>query len=355
MSMVSLRTGKIYVPILKTKQGELAALTNLTSQQAAVIKPLLDLHEVTPFKNQASVAKFATRISQAWRFGSDLYVDVSLAASYQNPSLVPSPLMVLFQEFQQVQLSVIPVTDPYRPSGFQATVSQAANSFGRGICIRIMRDWLVNRAQLLADIATCLAQLHVSAKNTDLIIDLGDIPSLPTHAQAYSPWIVGEINALHTANPWRSIVLAGTSFPQIIQGNPQTILAFHRVEWALWNNVRQDTSLQCIPHFGDYACHSAAHLAPARYMSPSPKIRYTDVDRWLVIKGQSVKQAAPTQYYALAQAMIARPEFCGAQFSFGDSYVAQRGAPGTQASTGYFTQWLAADINHHLAYVAGQI
>jgi len=348
-----LNSGMMYVPFLKAKQGELAALKNLAAHQVHNMCPLIEVHDINPVKNQASLSKFAKNISQSWPYGSSLYVDGAIVGSYQNPLFSTSPSHALFAELKQFNLSIIPVTDPYRSIHYQAAVNFALTTFGAGLCIRILKEWFSNGAQLANDINAFLSSGSLPCESVDLVVDLGDIPQAPAHL--YIPWIIGELNRLQGLGPWRKIILAGTSFPQVIQGNPQTILAFPRIEWALWVHVLQSGQIRVVPHFGDYTCHSAAHLAPAPYMSPSPKIRYATADRWLVVKGQSVKQAGASQYYSLAQVMVSRPEFCGAHFSFGDNYIAQRGSAGSHVSTGYFTQWLTADINHHLVYVTQQM
>lgn len=59
------------------------------------------------------------------------------------------------------------------------------------------------------------------------------------------------------------------------------------------------------------------------------------------------------QWPANAMLLCERPEFCGADFSAGDSYIASRAQMG--ASTGNPSTWLAASVNHHMTFVVRQM
>ncbi|QAZ66453.1 beta family protein [Solidesulfovibrio carbinolicus] len=348
-------SGKRYIPMLKTKEGELKSLYHLTTQQKNLITPLLELHSNDKIKDNTTLQQYCTKISQSWPGHQPLYFDGNSVAFFTNTNIGPSPSLTLFSQLIHAGLSIIPVTDPCRPIEYQTAISTIVQNQGNGICLRIPAILLNNRAQVISDIQTTLSSISVQTTATDILIDLGDIhPASPNAVSMHIPWLITEINALNAAAPWREIILAGSSFPQIIPGNPQTLSRIDRIEWIIWDNLRVSPQLQRVPNFSDYTCLPATPLPPAPYMAPAPKIRYTADTYWLVAKGQSVKQAPPTQYYRLSQIVSGLPEFCGPQFSFGDDYISQR-ASQAPPSTGYFTQWLTADVNHHIAYIIAQI
>ncbi len=356
MSVSSRNTGRRYIPILKTKSGELSALKQLGQQQRNAITPLLELHKTDPLKDMAFLQKYSTKLGEAWPGGEKIYIDGVYVSNFANNKLVPSPCVAFFNAILAAGISVIPVTDPYRSVNYQTAICNVANSSGDGICIRIQSSFLINnREQFYIDINNFLNNCGLNISTIDLLFDLGDIsPSLQMASSIFISGLVAEMNNLCAIGSWREVILAGTSFPAILQGNTQTLFAINRIEWNIWDQLRQEAGLQRIPNFADYTCLPAVHLAPAPYMAPAPKIRYTTDSRWLIAKGQSVKNSSSAQYYTLARSIVGLPDFCGAGFSYGDNYIEKRSTQ-IPPSTGYFTQWLTADINHHISYVIAQI
>ena len=89
----------------------------------------------------------------------------------------------------------------------------------------------------------------------------------------------------------------------------------------------------------------------------SASIRYTNDQKWEIMRGEGLrnqKGAGHKQYPAHAQLMIKESFFKGADYSFGDAYIAERASPDNENS-GSPTTWITAGINHHLTLVARQI
>ena len=59
------------------------------------------------------------------------------------------------------------------------------------------------------------------------------------------------------------------------------------------------------------------------------------------------------QFPANAQLLCERPEFCGANFSYGDQYIEEMGMQ--VEKPGNAMTWLCAGINHHMTLVVHQI
>ena len=93
-------------------------------------------------------------------------------------------------------------------------------------------------------------------------------------------------------------------------------------------------------------------------MNPSASIRYALKDKWIIMRGQGLrgeKSKGFAQYPANAQLLSKHKEFFGANFSFGDSYIEEKGRDIKTKETGTPRTWLRAGINHHLACVIFQI
>jgi hypothetical protein len=90
-------------------------------------------------------------------------------------------------------------------------------------------------------------------------------------------------------------------------------------------------------------------------VNASAAIRYTLADRWLIVRGKSLRQnpAGFSQYYSLSRTLAARSDFMGAAFSWGDGEIQKRAR--RQGTTGNLTTWVAVGTNHHLALVSDQV
>lgn len=61
------------------------------------------------------------------------------------------------------------------------------------------------------------------------------------------------------------------------------------------------------------------------------------------------------QWPALANLLSGRPEFAGADFSYGDNYIFEKGQEIRTRKPGNAVTWLTAGFSHHVTTVAQQI
>lgn len=76
------------------------------------------------------------------------------------------------------------------------------------------------------------------------------------------------------------------------------------------------------------------------------------------MRGQALigeKSKGHAQYPANAQLLSQQDEFFGADFSYGDAYIASKGKDINTKETGTPRTWLRAGINHHLSCVIYQL
>ena len=156
---------------------------------------------------------------------------------------------------------------------------------------------------------------------------------------------------------WRQVVLAAASFPEdLSEVDAATVSTLPRREWELWSMLQRRPKL--LPRqdfvFGDYGiAHPVPRELDPRTMRMSASIRYTTPDSWLVIKGRNVRQYGFEQYFDLCRALVNRPEYNGADFSWGDAYIAK--CAERVSGPGNATTWRKVGTNHHLTLVARQI
>jgi hypothetical protein len=90
-----------------------------------------------------------------------------------------------------------------------------------------------------------------------------------------------------------------------------------------------------------------------RVMKPSASIRYTTDENWLVVKGKNLRDYSFDEFYYVCRDLIARPEYCGPAFSWGDWYINE--CANVREGPGNLTTWRKVGTSHHLAFVANQI
>jgi len=107
-----------------------------------------------------------------------------------------------------------------------------------------------------------------------------------------------------------------------------------------------------LPAFGDYAIAHPA-LPPEGQATILAQLRYAAADSWIIWKGRNAIKEGYDQFYAICQNLIGRQEYRGADFSWGDSEIAQKAA--NAGSPGNAETWRRIGTNHHIETVLDQI
>lgn len=84
----------------------------------------------------------------------------------------------------------------------------------------------------------------------------------------------------------------------------------------------------------------------------SANIRYATDTVWLVLKGTRIKKN-DVQFHNLCKVLVARPEYKGATYSWGDQFIKLCSERTT--NPGNLTTWRQVGTNHHLTLVSEQI
>jgi hypothetical protein len=163
------------------------------------------------------------------------------------------------------------------------------------------------------------------------------------------------IGAIDDPGSWRSLTLAGGSFPAALTDmKPSSTERYPRAEWAVWLAVRE--RMQRRPTFGDYAIGNpdmGTEIDP-RLMRISAQLRYTADTEWLVFKARNIRDYGSEQFIDICRDLAARPEFSGPHFSWGDAYIAAR-ADRSDSRPGNPQMWRKVGTSHHLAKAVSQI
>ena len=345
-----------YVPILRWKRGEREALKQLAEADKERLTPLIELppslftldYDAGDQDLRSMLIRAAGDIQKAWGTRR-AFCDLGLMPPRAEAAGAGHPVACLWEYARRQRLNLIPVIGLRRSTRYQSAVTRVIYEEGSGACIRLTSEQLYS-ATFRNDLASLMVSCNVQPDTVDLVIDRRAVSDISTP--------VGELlGRLPTVTAWRTLTVAGGSFPRDLSGFRVGQHVHPRLEWRLWRNEVLDAErVKRRATFADYTTQHAVFVEPPRRANFSASIRYTSTDNWVVMRGEGVfndDSAGFAQWPANAALLCERPEFCGERFSAGDSYIASRAVFG--ASTGNAESWLRAGVNHHMTFVARQI
>jgi hypothetical protein len=348
----------IYVPILKGKEGEYAALEALSTDIKGLLMPLIEIPAIPydyanerPAKSlDDHIAEIPERLKKACTT-MPIYLDLPWFGEDETLANGQTACEAILTRCSELGVTVIPVLSRDNTPAYLAAAKGHAVSTGNGTCVRLLVEDFEEEVDLSAEIDRILnCALSVDIGSTDLIIDLDDLGANAGRAALVARSV---FSMIPNKDAWRRIILAAASFPEDLSDvSAATIVRLPRHEWDLWKMLQRKPDL--LPRrdllFGDYAmAHPVAKTLDPRTMRMSANIRYTTQDDWLVIKGRNVRQYGFSQYFDLCRLLVERPEYSGRAFSWGDGYIADC-AEHIQGP-GNATTWRKVGVNHHLTLV----
>ena len=316
-----------YVPMLKLKMGEVRALEHLAPEDKDNLTPLFeitpvpwDYSEDVPAKTlDQHLSKVVINLKKCG-LPRAFFLDFKYVEQ-EMPGAAVCPMLGIFSAAQAEGMTPIPVVGINRSEDYLKRVEAIALSAGC-VCIRLEGDDFDSddygdKVLELADRYKC------EPGQTDLIIDMGQIPT-----NGLSPFVVGLKNIIRffpKLGEWRTLTVASSSFPDSLSSfQANTAEATPRAEYDLWLRlIGGSTTLKRKPAFGDYAVASPAPFdMDPRMMSLGAKIKYTLDEAWLIVKGRGISKGGSKQFHGLAEYIANRDEFKGAEFCYGDKYIA---------------------------------
>lgn len=355
-------THAIYVPVLKGKEGEFAALEVLRGDIKQKLMPFIEIPDVPydyanerPSKSlDEHIAGIPERLRRCW-LDAPLYLHLPWTGSDERTS--DGRIALEFMLAECVTLNVKPVPVVWRSSSADhlGVAGRYAATTGSGICMRLLVEDFGEDSDIETEIERMVRSLgNIQTTEIDLVIDLGDLGT-----QANRDVLVARsvFSMIPERDQWKRIILAAASFPEdLSEVSAATTTTLPRREWDLWKTLQRRPNL--LPRrnliFGDYAIsHPIPKELDPRIMQMSASIRYTTPDNWLVVKGRNVRQYGFDQYFELCKVLVQRPEYCGREFSWGDRYIDD--CANGMTGPGNATTWRKVGTNHHLTLVTQEL
>ena len=325
-----------YVPLLKTKAGEIAALDNLDPGAKSRILPLF--HACADVK-----PSFAPQLISAWIGGLVAIDGVFNFGQTGNGTAFVS----LVQALRNGGVFTMPCWSPNDPLPYQHAARMMVD--GNGAVIKVS---LAN----LPTLSAWVAQQGLHAIHTDIVIDMKHVGA--SDMGTFSGYVSTMLNsAAPTLIGFRSVTLAGAAAPK---DNTSLSLGVNRVprtDWILWTSVRVTVPFRL--DYGDYLTGHPDLTEPpgVAIASATVSARYTQDNSWLIIKGRSAsgQNGLPMrqQYQSHAGVIVADAGFSGVPNVWADSQIglAALGAPGMASRA----KWSGYAANRHLSLVADRL
>ncbi|MET1531143.1 beta family protein [Burkholderia sola] len=350
-----------YVPVLKWRQGEYLALSRLTATVMDWVTPLFEVPtEAWDFEAEAPaksldehLSKFGMRLKQKWDTRR-CFVDSPFIDGDACVESGVHHLAHIFDLARAAGAMPVPVFGLGRSEAYVAAVRAIVDRDRRGACLRLTPDDF--GISMRAEVSTLLDGIGIGEGACDLVLDCAaDIATSPK-MQALV-W-KGLLDELPKFEAWRSVTIAGTSFPQRLPSasyRPSGRIKRH--DWlgykALVGMLPAGTR---VPTFGDYAvAHPETELIDPRMLDPTARVKYTIDDEWFIAMGVQVKKHGRAQYADICRSIVSAmpPIFMGGAYSHGDQFI-EDCASGT-GSTGGASTWPMVGSNHHVTKVVRDV
>lgn len=336
---------KLYVPILKWKEGERLALRWLSDETKNNLCPVLNVMKDT------EPDSFASEVIKNWGEGRSFYLDFHPTFEEDLGDFVEAVLA----EPEGSKLAIIPVISASKPKEYFQLIREKAGIFANGIALRVSMQELEDADYL--DNQLC-KNAGLDKQSIDLIIDLGEITQLPQDViKSLAVVISFRLTQIKTSN-FRNVIVAGASFPESLDVAQNEVTPLVRKEWMLWKEVY---SKHPYINFGDYGPDDPHDQEYEHGITIIPTIRYTSGDFWYIVRGirDPRNMYDYTQFHGLSQKLVKMTAiFCGKDFSWGDMRIyeiANQVCTGSQCNHGNMRSWVRINTNHHLTYVVHQL
>jgi hypothetical protein len=333
-----------YVPVLKTKLGELWALENMNSSHSQFLTPLLEVHREKSGSVSTHVTKTVGAIKKALG-GRRLFLD-SRWFGISGSQAVASCNDVMLAA-AGASLNFHPVTALDRSAAYQSAISSYS---GNGVMIRLSADDFADVSGLASRLDALALQLSLDKSQIDILIDYNAVTSSGLLVQL----IRSHVAVMPSLTAWRTLTVVGGSFPaSLANRTPHTWHSLDRHEWLAWHGAITGTPrLPRRPSFGDYGVRDTQ--PPADFGSPSANIRYTTNGTFLLRRHDVlVKDGGSSGIHAICASLRSRVEFRGRTYTAGDSQIYVKANP--SELPGNAGNWTAWGMSHHFGAVVDEI
>jgi len=336
-----------YVPVLKVKRAEKAALRSIAPSLCERITPLLEIVARKPDKTVADHLKTSfDHLADSVKPYAQCFLDLREIASDGQSAAVSA-----FQRAARDGIVFTPVTGLSRTADVTAALAHQTN----GLAIRVTRSEF-ERVGLPARLQAFMSRHGLIPEQTDLIIDLGLVDSMLSVGVA--ALTDAGLQEVPDQTRWRTLTVSACAFPSSLASvgrHAHGLIV--RTEWCIWKDHLhvQRKALKRLPTFSDCIIQHSKGVEwfDPRTMKVSAAIRYAYLNDWLIIRGESIKRTPPrTQFPRLAAQLTGGPlqsYYSGPQHCAGCELI--QNAAGGASGLGSLEVWRRIGTIHHITSV----
>jgi hypothetical protein len=335
-----------YVPLLRWKRGERAALSALSPSGKSSVRPFV-LLGADNFRDKKAT-KSASAVSAPAVFASEVLAAWGPSTFFLDASPLPlsaggaHPLAAIGAALASTGATMVPATSLLASTPYSQAVAAVRASTNSGVCLRISLAEMTSAA-------TWIGSWPFSLAETDLLVDIGDSAD---SVLALGSAVNSAFATLASGAAWRSVTLAGTSIPENFTGLAAGLYTRPRNEAVLWNQIRT-AGLPYTLGYGDYATVSTATPAPGIAWGYPITVKYTLANDFLVCRGVRTKgigsKDLATQLRGHAKSIKGYPGcgplgYCWADNTIDDIATGRREPSGLEF-------WVRISVNRHIELV----
>lgn len=344
----------LYYPLLRTKKGELNALSTLKHSSIPHVRPILqvpppelDSDGAPTAPSSEFVTKIASTVQPILAYSSPFTCFLDISPAGLNHDLITDLLFAIAKEGGAPH----PV---YRLTGSESYAQLYRKLIGKPKEAIIRIGIKEVGVKLMQAVRAALETYQLEAGKTLVLLDMGDISSNELALDMYELGLVGAINQLLRLQVG-GFILASCALPMSVQTLPKwKLIPFIRKEMEVFRNVRIGAEYDV--QFSDYATGNIIN-EPTPSRQGSPKIRYTFPDAYGIVKGEKTGRTPNTmaeQFHRLSQFIVKHPDYLGPDFSWGDAFIYQASKEGVHPR-GNATSWVAVSTSHHIELVVSML
>jgi Beta protein len=349
-------------PLLKIKSGEMIAYQNLEPYARDISTPIFEiLHDNKTFTPAKRVEDALLLLMHTWQKPSrEFILDCS---AIEPEKRLPNGKSVFQEMISRLTFHSFRVTPCYlfkQEELFESEFVEAVlHEKISNIAVRFVADDLkswVETEELLQSLISRCGLTH------DRVIAILDFKRLPANTDDVARLTQLAYDKLRAKNVKRIVFLATSMLESSDIKTTNKVIEVKRTDFYLWRQL-----VQFMPDlaYGDYAvipryvdddavdARSKTQSNGGFRISPSPKVRYTTWDRWLVAKGDRLKAGENNQYPRLAKLIVSHPEFRLNDLTWGNDQIQVLSTYGYNDATN--SQVIAIDVNNHLNLCASQV
>lgn len=325
-----------YLAMLKTKAGEITALSNLPDPVRDRIMPVFHIgEEVKPSFAPSLVAIWAGRL-------------VALDGSFNfSSSGSTSTFMALLIAMRSAGTPAIPCWNMADPPSYQTMARAMVDMNGAAVKVSMgsvgaVHGWLQSQNLSPAEVDLIVDMKHIGGT------DVGTFSGYARMTLSQNAQLLGQ---------FRSVTLAAAAAPKDHGSLALGANRIPRLDWQLWSAVHQNVGFTL--DYGDYLTgHPDLTEPPGAAMAKATvSARYTLDSCWLIIKGRSTggPYGIPMgqQYQAHAGIIANDPGFVTGSPGWADSQISQAAAGAK--GMGSRAKWSGYAANRHISLVVDRL